>query len=157
MTSSGKNSGFTLIETILYIALFSLLIGTAFVTVYQLIDSSGKLNIKNTTQGEGNFVLRKINWTMIGTSTFSISGSELTINKYDGITVKIKLGSGADAGKILMDDTGSFVPITTNNVQVTDLQFQQIGTDLIGVSVVARIKTLNTNPLDFIITKYIRQ
>ena len=52
-----------------------------------------------------------------------------------------------------MNNTGSFLPITTDNVQVTSLQFTQVGSDPVGVSVVAKIKTLNTSPLDFIITK----
>ena len=158
MTAPHNNSrGFTLIEVIIYIALFSLLMGTAFVTAFQLIDGSGKISIKNTAQSEGNFVLRKINWAMTNASFISISGSELTINKYDGTTLKIKLGSGADAEKIVMNNTGSFLPITTDNVQVTSLQFTQVGSDPVGVSVVAKIKTLNTSPLDFIITKYIRK
>lgn len=151
------NKGFTLIEVIIYIALFSLLIGTAFVTAYQLIENSNKLSVKNTTQEEGNFVLRKLNWALTGASTFSISSSELTVNKFNGATVKIKLGSGANAGKILMNDTGLFVPITTDNVEVTDLQFQQVGTYPAGISVVIKIKTLNTAAVDFMITKYLRR
>lgn len=143
--------GFTLIEVIIYIALFSLLMGTAFVTAYQLIDGSSKLNTKNAVQEEGSLVIRKMNWVLTGAETFSISGSELTVNKYDGTTVKIKLGSGADAEKILMDDTGSFYPITTDNVQVTNLLFQQVGSNPIGITA-----TTTINGIDFTITKYKR-
>ena len=56
-----------------------------------------------------------------------------------------------------MNDTGSFLPITTDNVQVASLDFTQVGTDPIGVSIIVKIKTINTNPLDFIITKYLRE
>src|SRR3989338_3088421 len=154
-----KQKGFTLIEVIIYIALFSLLMGSAFLIAYQLFEGSGKLSVKNTVQEEGNFVMRKFNWLMTGAKTFSISGSgsELTVTKFDTRIIKIKLGSCADAGKILMNDTGSFAPITTDNIEVTDLQFNQVGIDPLGVSMLAKIKTINTSPLDFSMTKYIRK
>ena len=151
------NKGFTLIEVIIYIALFSFLIGNAFVVAYQLIDNSGKLETKNNIQEEGNFVMRKLNWALTGVKTFSISDSRLTINKYNDSVVIIKLGSGVDAKKILMNDTGSFLPITTGNMQVEGLNFTQVGTDPIGVSITVKIKTINTDPQDFNITKYLRK
>ena len=152
---NNMQKGFTLIEVIIYIALFSLLMGTAFVTAFQLIDGSGKLGVKNTVQEEGNFVMRKINWALTGAENFTIpfGGDELTIERYTGPDVEIKLGSGADVGKILMDG----IPLTTENVQVTSLQFTQVGTNPVGVLTTIKIKTVNTNPLDFIITKYIRK
>lgn len=145
------SKGFTLVEVIIYIALFSLLMGTAFVTAYGLIDGISDLHTKNMVQEEGSFVMRKLNWALTGADTFSISGSELTIHKYDGTTVMIKLGSGGDAEKILMDSTGSFLPITTENVKVTNLQFQQVGSNPIGISA-----TTTVNSVDFVITKYKR-
>ena len=88
---NNTNKGFTFIEVIIYIALSSLLLGTAFVTVFQLIDSSNKLNVKNTVQEEGNFVMRKLNWALTGVSSFSNTLNTLHINKYDGNQIEIKL------------------------------------------------------------------
>ena len=158
MPITKRQKGFTLLEVIIYIALFTLLMGTAFATAYQLIHDSGKLSVKATTQEEGNFVMRKFNWAMNNASGFTISGSELTIERYTGPDVEIKLGSGADAEKILMNNTGSFLPITTDNVQVTELTFSPAPVSgPPGVTVNAKIKTINTSPLDFTITKYIRE
>ena len=57
-----NTQGFTLIEVVIYIALFSLLLGGAFVTAYQLIDNSRELNVKNRVQEEGNFLLADRNF-----------------------------------------------------------------------------------------------
>ena len=118
--------------------------------------------MKNTVQEEGNFVIRKFNWAMNNASAFSISGSELTINKHDGTKVdicldseKIKIWKGS--GSVPSCSNVAFLPITTDNVQVIDLQFTSVGTDPLGVSMLAKIKTINTSPLDFTITKYIRK
>ncbi len=146
------NKGFTLIEIIIYIGLFSLLLGTAFIASFELINGSNNLSTKNTTQDEGNFVLRKIDWASNNALSFSTAGGELTINKYDLTSIKIKLGTGVDAGKILINSTGSFLPITTDNVNVSNLTFTPTGTTPPGITVVATIDGVN-----FSITKYIRK
>lgn len=144
--------GFTLIEVIIYIALFSFLIGGAFITAYQLIDSSGKLSAKTTTQAEGNFVMRKFNWALTGISSFINTSDTLHLNKYDGNQIDIQ----KNGTKIEMkESSGSFLPITTDNVQVTSLEFQFIpasGSGPAGITATAKI-----NGLDFTITKYIRK
>lgn len=151
MSSLTNQKGFTLIEVIIYIALFSLLMGTAFYTAFQLIDGSSNLSVKTTAESEGNFVMRKFNWAMTGASDFIPNGSELTINKYTGPNVEIKLNSE----KILMDSTGSFLPITTENVKATDLQFELIPASSPGPKGIKA--TFKINEIPFSITKYIRK
>ena len=144
--------GFTLIEVIIYIALFSLLMGTAFVTAYGLIEGTNKLNAKTTVQEEGSFVMRKFNWALTSVSIFSIPNpNELTLTKYDGNVVNISLS----ANKIIIKESingNTPLPITTDNVQVTNLQFQQVGSNPFGISATATI-----NGTNFIITKYLRK
>src|ERR1041384_4705327 len=115
-----KHKGFTLIEVIIYIALFSLLMGTAFVTAYQLIDGTQKLNVKTTTQEEGNFVMRKLDWALSGisgitTPTVGNISNTLTLTRYDGNTIDIFLT--ANQVQIKENLTGNTLPITTNNVK----------------------------------------
>ena len=125
-----KSAGFTLIETLIYIALFTVLMSSAFITAYQLIQGTDVLNAKSVNQEEVNFVLRKINWALTGvetinTPTLSTPYSDtLTVTKYGGNQIDIKL----NAGKIELRDgvLGVFLPITTDNVKVTTLQFQYI-------------------------------
>jgi prepilin-type N-terminal cleavage/methylation domain-containing protein len=147
-------AGFTLIEVIIYIALFSVLLGTAFITAYELLESSDTLSAKNTTGEEGNFVMRKLNWALSGVSEISVpSTGTLTVIKYDGNIINFRLNSD----KIEMKESASgniFIPITTSNVSVTSLQFSYIpasGGAPAGLTVRAAI-----NGVTFTITKYLR-
>lgn len=145
--------GFTLIETIVYIALLGLILTGAVVTAYQLAQSSGSVSTNNTLQEEGNFVLMKISWALSGASSFTIpSANELTVTRYDGTTVEIRL-SGTTVE--MQEGGGSFMSITTSNVTVSDLVFTDIpasGTGPEGVTA-----TLTAGGMTFTTTKYLRQ
>lgn len=143
------NKGFTLIEVIIYIALFSLLMGTAFVTAYRLIDGSGDLGTKNTVQEEGNFVMRKFDWAMTGVSSFTNTPNTLHVNKYDGNQIDIKLVGT----KIkITESSGPNDFITTDNVSVSSLLFTPTGGMPAGITATTII-----NGVTFTTTKYIRK
>ncbi len=57
-----KNQGFTLIETLLYLALFTLIIGGGMTAAYQIIESTAAAQSHLILEEEGNFILRKIAW-----------------------------------------------------------------------------------------------
>jgi prepilin-type N-terminal cleavage/methylation domain-containing protein len=157
MIYNKHNKGFTLIEVIIYIALFSLLMGSAFVTAYQLIDGSGKLSTKNTVQEEGNFVMRKLNWTLTGISNITmpsktnLTSTTLAITKYDGNVMNVRL-----AGDVIeiRENGGAYLPITTANVKVSDISFEFI--PAIGSGTAGIKATITINDSVFTITKYMR-
>lgn len=117
--------GFTLIETLIYIALLAFLLTSAVLTSYTLATNSDKLNVNTTTHDEGNFALRKMDWALGSLKTISVPSSgyspTLTIVRNDGMQVNIRL----TAGQIEMRNgiTASYVPITTSNVSVSALNF----------------------------------
>ena len=53
--------GFTLIETIVYLALFSILMGGAIVAAFNIFESAGRQQTHTMLQEEGNFLIAKIN------------------------------------------------------------------------------------------------
>ena len=69
------NNGFTLIEVIIYIALFSILIGAVMISVYNIIESENTDNSESELIEEGNFLLDKIKWAMNGVQTISSPSS----------------------------------------------------------------------------------
>lgn len=147
--------GFTLIEVIIYIALFSVLLGTAFVTAYGLIENSGKLDAKGNTAEEAGFVLRKIEWALTGAENIAApsaanpASATLVVTRYDGNTVTIRLNNN----KIEIKESNNgntFVPITTQNVSAGNLQFTYISPGGITAAVTIDGK-------DFNLTKYIRK
>src|ERR1051326_3407389 len=80
---SVKNSaGFTLIETLIYLALFGIMMGGITVVTYGLIESAGKNQTKILVQEEAGFLLGKLNWALTGASGMTVSPSSLTVNKF---------------------------------------------------------------------------
>ncbi|KKR70308.1 MAG: hypothetical protein UU13_C0008G0004 [Candidatus Nomurabacteria bacterium GW2011_GWB1_40_7] len=153
-----RNKGFTLIEVIIYTALFSLLIGTAFVSAFQLIDGSGKLSAKTVTEAEGNFVLRKINWALTGVKTITTpsigTAHNLVVTKYDNNQIDIQLvGTKIEIRE--SDNGNAFIPITTDNVEVSSLDFEYIPASGSGPAGIAATAIMNGTT--FTITKYLRK
>jgi len=155
----GKKSncnGFTLVELLVYLALFSFLITGVLVGVYQIIDSTDKISGKIFVEQEGNFLLRKINWALTGASSIVVMGSppSLSINRPDLPAEQNPLLFGMDdSGSYLQlkRGNGSFAFLNSDNSKITDLQFTH---SLSPESVKASFKI---NGQQFEITKYLRK
>jgi len=120
---SKNQRGLSLIETIIYIALFSLMIGSLVFVSFQLMQNSRNTGSRVVTQEEINFVLKKINWALTGATDISVpSSEELTIANPNipGGSAKIEFDDAND--KITLDDED----ITTINVRVDSLVFTHI-------------------------------
>ena len=76
-----RENGFTLIETLIYIALFTIIIGGAMVAVYQIIESTNRTNERVVIQEDVNFLLRKLYWALTGASAVSATATTLTVTK----------------------------------------------------------------------------
>ena len=160
MLPRSLNKGFTLIEVLIYIVLFSILMGGGFITAYQMIDGSRKLSAKDTLQEEGNFIMRKISWALtsvdptVATIPSAGTSPNLRVRKYDGNQIDVQL----NGTKIEMKQSingSTFRPITTDNVSVSSLQFTYItpvGLEPAGITAAAVI-----NGINFTITKYMRK
>jgi prepilin-type N-terminal cleavage/methylation domain-containing protein len=83
-----KQNGFTLIEVLIYIALFSMLVGGVLVSVYTMLESSGRDTTQTELLEEGNFLLDKIGWVMSDVQTIAspaqnATGTTLSITPWD--------------------------------------------------------------------------
>lgn len=155
-----SDKGFTLIETIIYIALFSVLITGGFIACYQIISSNDSLNQKVRTEAEGNFVMRKFAWSLSGLDSASlptISGTgcnqSISIQKTNTANpVRIRQSTVSGITYIdLQDDGVNYYPITTSNAKVSCLKFSILSGTPYGV-----IGTTTINGKDFVIRKYAR-
>lgn len=170
MDNKIKNSkGFTLIELIMYIALFSIITTGAFITVYQLLESSDRLSKQSMVQSEANFVLRKIDWALEGLSTTTSDvlspatfypyqkSSTLSIKKYYmGEKMDVLIQYNGTTQKIMFKEkTNTSAPITSDNIHVSKLEFQYIPG--IGSSPPGIAATFIINEKTFMLTKYIKK
>jgi type II secretory pathway pseudopilin PulG len=151
MMNQNNKGGFTLIEAVVYIALFSILMAGVLLSTYQIFQASGSLANKTTAQEEGNFVLRKLDWALSGASSVVPAANALTVSRYDGNTVDFRLNNGAVEMRESASGLG-YLPITTPNVSVSNLTFTLVGSNPAGVAAITTI-----NGIDFATTKYIRK
>ena len=92
--------GFTLIETIVYLALFAIVMTGLVATVYGYFENTGRNETKAILQEEGNFVLGKINYALDGAQAVSApasgaTGGTLTATKYgSGLSTTITSSGG---------------------------------------------------------------
>ena len=61
-----RQSGFTLIETIIYLFLFAIVIGGGMVAAYQIIEGTNATYNHVILQEEANLLFRKIDWALTG-------------------------------------------------------------------------------------------
>lgn len=114
-----KQRGFTLIEMLVYIGLFSIIIGGLISSIYYISQNTQSTSNKVLTQEEINFVKKKIDWALNEVESVSASGSSLNINKSAG-NIIIRLNTDGD---IEIEEDSEKNPITTKNVKVDNLNF----------------------------------
>ena len=155
MTIRNTKNGVTLIETVVYIALLSLMLGGVLVTTFQLLAGTDRTNSKTTVEEDGSFVLHKIDWALTGiTGVPLLSGSICAkMLSTDKINVGLVVIKRDTIGNFIEMKEGSseFLPITTDYASVTCLRFEIIGADPIGI-----VATASINGIDFATTKYLR-
>lgn len=121
-----KNKGFTLMETMIYIALFGIIMTGALVGTYNLLEG-GKRNIDTAKiEEEGTFLNRKINWALTGASNVVVSGggTKMTITHPD-------LGAQSP---LVISQTGNKMTITRGTgveVELNNDRFHISGTTFI--------------------------
>ncbi len=159
--NSKIKSGFTLIEVIIYIALFSILLGGAFVTAFQLMNGSNKTYSDTAVQEEGDFVSRKINWALTGldpTNPPSVGGlgcsQTLTTKKVNHPMNPIVVRLNVNTLEV-SENGGSYLPLTTSNVKVSCFKARIIPATGTGPTGVTATTTINS--IDFAVTKYFRK
>ena len=140
-----RKQGFTLIEIIIYIALFAFIMGAGVSAAYYIIDSSARSETDVNIVAEAEFLLRKIDWAMTGAD--SVTAGSMTITK-DGTNITFSLIS--NRVWVSVGGVGNF--LTSESVNVSSLEFISIPTTPPGIKASTTI-----NGKHFEITKYIRE
>ena len=165
--------GFTLIEAIVYLALFSLLMGGAVVSAYDVFESSGRGSTHATLQEEGSFLLAKVSWALSGaqaitapfvaTPPCSTPASTLTVSKWDATIGTVAI---LQSGHSVSISRGGGAPLIINSpdVLVSNLSFTQCwgggsNPDSVATSFTLSSRDLNGESVsqDFSSTDYVRR
>lgn len=109
--------GFTLIETLIYIVLLSVILGASLGISSQILTTSGKNGGKIATQQEADFVLRKIDWALTGAITGSVNvPNSSRLEAKNGTLIFIFDNS---TGVLSLNS----IPLNTSNAKITALIF----------------------------------
>jgi prepilin-type N-terminal cleavage/methylation domain-containing protein len=149
--------GFTLMEVLIYIGLFSILMSGAVVAAYQLMGSGTHNQLSVLTQEEGTFLNRKINWALTGASAVNVSGggSTLTITRPDLGAQSPLVISGTGGTITLMRSGSAQVVLSSASLQVTDVSFV-VTPAAFGRPTEVDVSFL-VNTLPFVFKTYLRQ
>lgn len=136
MTKRASQKGFTLIETLLYIVLFSFIITGILLAVYNILEGSERTRQNAILEEEANFLLRKLTWGLTGVRSpnviappVSSTGPALTLTK-DGLPVGENPITFDEVGGAVRLTRGSnpAAPLTSSNVIVSGLTITNLGT-----------------------------
>jgi hypothetical protein len=155
-----KIKGFTLMETLIYIALFTLIIFSGFVTAFELLKGSETLSAKKVLIEESSFLKQKLERALSDVGVLSLPSlgvpntDTLSLTNTDGDLLDIRL----NAGKVEIRHGGvqhEYLPLNTDNTSATALNFEyvpEVGASPAGVRV-----TFTLNGVSFSTTKYLKK
>lgn len=87
-----SNQGFTLIEALIYIALFSIVIGGGIGTAFYIAQGTQNVHQFILRESEANFILRKIDWALNQADSVSVVDGDLVVSTDTGTLTFEKVG-----------------------------------------------------------------
>ncbi len=158
-----KQSGFTLIETLIYLALFGMIFSGVIVCVFNILESSGRNQAKVMLQEDGNFIAAKINWALSQAQNITIpTAGDLQLATASG-TLEFKPEVGVQ-NLLLLRNSNPGLKLNNSNEKVPVLFFVKIeasGDRPAGVNYGFTLTTLSSNGAllsdDFSSTVYLRK
>ncbi len=164
------NGGFTMIEMIVYLALFGILVGGAIVSVYAMFESQARNQNHAMVTQEGNYILGKIDWAITGATSIDTTQPNQLLIMRNGIPAgENPLIFLVTSGNIYMyrnTISGTAQPLNNSNIIITNLVFTHtLGTgdgltpESIKASFTINTKTSTGLPYsqDFSLFKYLRK
>jgi hypothetical protein len=117
-----NQAGVTLIEVLIYITLFTLLIGTLLGTAYQTLASAGQISKNIALAQEGDFILRKIAWALDGASAVTLGPkpSDILITRFSGPSA---LSFSRNGNFIYLNSGAGAVALNSQNIIASNLVF----------------------------------
>ena len=133
MTRMHTERGVTLIETMVYLALFALIIGGAVLSAYQIFESSGRSRTRSMITEEGNFLSGKMLWALSGARTVDVppkplgapctQNIRLSVTKWD--TAIGVLDFAQSGGNLTLARGGGIAAaINNSNIAISALSFK---------------------------------
>lgn len=131
MTKTNKpNTGFTLIEILIYAALIIILIGGSILTINNIITSSSRLNNVVALEEEANFIFKKLEWAFsdsneINSPASGLSASSISVDKtnFNNNPIRFSLSSNNILIKV---GNGTEKILNSESININNLSFEHL-------------------------------
>lgn len=121
-----RQAGFTLIETLVYLALYSIISLAMLAAVYSVLESGARNETTAMVEEEGDFLIAKIDAVISGAISIQLpvsSGTTLALTESSGSNIVIK---NDVRGIRLQEGDTAFETLNNSNVSVADLTFVRV-------------------------------
>lgn len=125
MKTKKYKNGFSLIESIIYIALFSFIISFGLFSAFGIIEGGNKNSEYAKYQNEALFINQKVNWALSEATSVLVSndGKTLTITRPDLLIESPLVFRNTDEHLELSKGAQSPLILTNESYRITDLLF----------------------------------
>lgn len=154
-TGRKRQNGFTLIEILLYLGLFSLVVGGLLFMTYGVIEGSGRIQSKVSIHEEAAFLIQKFNWALTGATSISVLSSTTLQVMKPSLLTQSPLVFALNSGDLTLTRNGmATTTLNSASIAVTNLVFTYIPSGN-GVQIHFTLSNLSQGgKFDF--TKYLR-
>lgn len=151
---NSARKGFTLIETLLYAALFATVMSFAILIFYQSLSSESQNRARREVETEADFLMRKIIWTLNSAQSISqpavnATSSALALSKYGYAENPLVFDVSGGVAR-LSKAGGQAVRLTNNNVRIDQMTFSHLpasGSRPEAVQVVISMSASTSEPI----------
>jgi hypothetical protein len=126
--------GFTLIETLCYLGLYTIIIGGMLSAIYGMFQSDAHNETQAMLEEEGDYLMGKINWVLSDTASVQSptdSGNILTVIRSDGSSASISSVGGA---LHMREKVGTMQVLNNTNVSILNLTFLHLHSQNDGIT-----------------------
>lgn len=110
-----NNAGFTLIEVVVYLALFGILFTGAIAGAYSILETANKNQVRAMMQEEGEFLIAKINWAVSNASSAAVPSSGVL----QATVLSDNLEFTQSGNDLVLEKNSSGIDIKLNNSAVS--------------------------------------
>ena len=132
MRIKNNQQGFSLIETVIYVALLGFIMGGGLIAVYNILEGSGRTRESMYREQDAYFIGRKIDSILSETNYASVIISEVT--HPNSLSTQSASMSLVDDVIVLSRNGGGGVPLNDNLIKAEDLFFQKSATSSVVTS-----------------------
>lgn len=127
---NSKLKAFSLIETIIYAALISIIVGMVLLVIFQIVESQDRARAKTEVEEETNFLISKIKWALSGVDAVNApasgaSGLTLSVNKFNFSQNPVIIDTASGSLRMTVG-AGTPVILNSDSVSIANISFQHI-------------------------------